>query len=291
MSSSLSQWLALREAADWAARSELLVDCLLDALAPVETVQALDLCTGTGSNLRYLMERLPQPQRWLVVDGDAALLEEVPTKLSAWARARGCSTHTEGQASHVRCSGVDSRIETRQMDLARLDPALFEGRHLVTAAALLDLVSESWLRALAAGCHAVGAAALFTITYNGGSSCDPGEPEDEMVRELMNLHQRTDKGLGGPAAGPEAATMAERIFTEAGFHVQRAPSDWSLTPSDRAFQRMLIEGWAHAAKEISPAHTDTIADWLRRRLAHVAAGRSRVVVNHEDLVAVLRTAS
>ena len=84
--------------------------------------------------------------------------------------------------------------------------------------------------------------------------------------------------------------MAERIFEEAGFHVQRAPSDWSLTPSDRAVQRMLIDGWARAATEISPAHTDTIADWLRRRLAHVAAGRSRVVVNHDDLVAVHRRA-
>jgi hypothetical protein len=253
-------------------------------------VHGLDLCTGTGSNLRYLMERLPQPQRWLVVDADAALLEEVPTKLSAWARARGCSIHTERRTSHVRCSGVDSEVETRPMNLDRLDPALFEGRHLVTASALLDLVSESWLRALATRCHAVGAAALFTITYNGGSSCDPAEPEDEMVRELMNLHQKTDKGLGGPAAGPEAATLAERIFEEAGFRVQRAPSDWSLGPSERAFQRMLIEGWAHAAVEISPARANTIADWLRRRLAHVAAGRSTVVVNHDDLVAVHRTA-
>ena len=60
--------------------------------------------------------------------------------------------------------------------------------------------------------------------------------------------------------------------------------------SERAFQQMLMEGWAHAATEISPAHAGTIADWLRRRLAHVAAGRSTVVVNHDDLVAVLRTA-
>lgn len=290
MSDSLSEWLALREAADWAARSQTLVDRLREALAPIQRVHGLDLCTGTGSNLRYLMDRLPQPQRWLVVDQDAGLLDEVPARLAAWAHARGCSIRTKGRACQVRCDRFDCDIETRQMNLDRLDPMLFEGRHLVTASALLDLVSESWLCALATRCHAAGAAALFTMTYNGASSCDPAEPEDEMVRELMNLHQRTDKGLGGPAAGPEAANMAERIFEDAGFRVQRAPSDWSLAPSDRQFQRMLLEGWAHAATEISPNHRDTIADWLRRRLEHVAAGRSRVVVNHDDLVAVHRTA-
>ena len=288
MSESLSEWLGLREAADWAARSETLLNRLRAALAPLEAVHGLDLCTGTGSNLRYLMDRLPKRQRWLVVDRDARLLDEIPARLATWAGARGCSVHTEGWRSRVRCDRVDYEIDTRQMDLDRLDSGLFEGRHLVAASALLDLVSESWLRTLATRCHAVGAAALFTMTYNGGSSCDPGEPEDEMVRELMNLHQKTDKGLGGPAAGPEAAALAERIFAEAGFHVERAPSDWSLGPSERAFQRTLIEGWAHAATEISPEHADAIADWLRRRLDHVAAGRSRVIVNHDDLVAVRR---
>jgi hypothetical protein len=288
MSNSLSEWLALREAADWAARSELLVDRVREVLAPIDTVHALDLCTGTGSNLRYLMDRLPKPQRWLAIDRDAALLEELPAKLTPWARARGCSVHTGGPATYVRCDRIDSVIETRQMNLERLDAAIFEGRHLVSASALLDLVSESWLRVLATRCHAAGAAALFAVTYNGGSSCDPAEPEDEMVRELMNLHQRTDKGLGGPAAGPDAAAVTKRVFEDAGFEVQPAVSDWSLGPPDRAFQRMLIEGWAHAATEISPKHTDVVADWLRRRLEHVEAGRSSVIVNHDDLLAVRR---
>ena len=290
MTELLSEWLALREAADWAARSETLFDRVREVLAPLRTVHGLDLCTGTGSNLRYLMDRLPQSQRWLVVDQDSRLLDEVPTRLALWASARACSAHTQGDTSRIRSNRFEYEIETRQMNLHQLDAALFEGRHLVSASALLDLVSESWLRALAARCADAGAVALFTITYNGGSSCDPVEPEDDMVRQLMNLHQITDKGLGGPAAGPEATTSAARIFEEAGFCVQRAPSNWSLGPSEPAFQRMLIEGWAHAATEISPKHADTTADWLRRRLDHVAAGRSSVIVNHEDLIALPRTA-
>jgi hypothetical protein len=33
-----------------------------------------------------------------------------------------------------------------------------------------------------------------------------------------------------------------------------------------------------------------VAAWLRRRLEHVEAGRSSVIVNHDDLVAVRRPA-
>jgi hypothetical protein len=284
MNDSLSEWLALREAADWAARSEVLVQRVGDALTQGGSVRGLDLCTGTGSNLRYLLHRLHGQQQWLVVDRDAALLEEVPIRLSAWAYAKGCTVATHGRVSHVRGDRVDAEVETRQMNLERLDAAIFEGRNLVTASALLDLVSESWLRVLAARCRAAGAAALFSITYNGQSSCDPAEPEDDMVRELMNLHQRTDKGLGGPAAGPEASAVAGRVFEEAGYRVERASSDWLLEPSEHEFQRQLIEGWAHAASEIAPRYTSAIAEWRRRRLAHVDAGHSRIVVGHVDML-------
>ena len=285
MNESLSEWLALREAADWAARSERLVRRATELLSPAGTVRGLDLCTGSGSNIRYLIERLPRHQRWLVVDRDAALLEEVPTRLSTWAQARNCTVRTEGHVSHIRSADLDCDVETREMNLTRLDAELFEGRTLVTASALLDLVSESWLQALADHCRAVGAVALFSITYDGRSSCDPVEPEDDMVRELMNRHQRTDKGLGGPAAGPEGSAVAERVFEAAGYQVEREASDWSLGPSEQEFQRQLIEGWAHAASEVAPDQSKTIADWLTRRLAQVEAGRSRIVVNHIDMMA------
>jgi len=282
---SLSDWLAVREPADVTARSAILVERVRHALASTDTVRGLDLCTGTGSNLRYLIDRLPGRQTWLAADRDARLLEELPTKLRTWAEARGYSMRTQGQVSSLRGGRCECDVETRAMDLHRLDAGLFDGRNLVTASALLDLVSESWLRLLATRCREAGATALFTLTYDGRSSCDPVEPEDDMVRELMNVHQKTDKGLGGRAEGPDAWSVAERVFTEAGYRVECAPSDWSIGPSERTFQRMLIDGWARAAVEIAPERADTIADWLRGRLEHLEAGRSRIVVNHVDMVA------
>jgi hypothetical protein len=50
---------------------------------------------------------------------------------------------------------------------------------------------------------------------------------------------------------------------------------------------MLIEGWAGAATEMVRDRAPTIARWRARRLAHVGAGRSRLVVGHDDLAAWL----
>ena len=225
----------------------------------------LDLAAGTGSNLRYLADRLTGEQRWLLVDHDPALLAE--------ARRR---TSRDRPAYH---------IDTREMDLAGLTVAvrgMFDGRALVTASALLDLVSEDWLRALAARCRESGSAVLFALSYDGRMQCSPEESGDRAVRDLVNLHQRTDKGFG-PALGAGATDAAVRCFAELGYHMRREPSDWTLTPEQTALQRELIDGWADAALAIVPGQHVMIEEWRRRRLAHVEARRSRVIVGHEDL--------
>jgi len=267
MGHSLAEWLMLREPFDVAARSDRLARVVSNTLAGDRPVKIVDLGTGRGSNVRYLSGHLPLPQQWLLLDEDAVVLEQLPGAM-------------------VGRLDAQCAIEVRQVNLGALDSTMFDGRHLVTASALLDLVSESWLDSLAQHCHAVRAAGLFALTYNGKSRCSPAEPEDDEIRELMNRHQRAnDKGFGR-AAGPDAIAAAERSFKAVGYRVGRAASDWNLPPDARETQRELVDGWADAASEIAPARSAMITSWLRRRHGHIDAGRSQIVVGHEDLIAV-----
>jgi hypothetical protein len=288
MADSLLNWLALREPADVAARSTTLTRAIVDVLGRRDHVSVLDLGSGTGSSVRYLAGHLSTPQRWLLVDRDPALLAEVRARTSSWGAVRGYEVTTDRDALMIRGRQVDCCIETRRLDLGRLtDPQIFSGRHLVTASALLDLVSEAWLGALARHCRESGAAVLFALTYTGRSRCLPAEPEDDRIRELMNRHQRASDHGFGTAAGPEAVECAARCFGAVGYHVRRAGSDWMLSPDTRALQRHLIEGWAEAAQEIAPGQATMVERWLTRRLAHVEAHRSHITVGHEDLAAWL----
>jgi hypothetical protein len=286
MASTLSHWLHVREPADHAARSGDLARTVAGVVARAAPLSVLDLGTGTGSNVRYLAPRLPGCQRWLVVDRDPSVLEQLPHEMRSWGEALGFEVLTDSHGCVIRGTQLDCVVETRQLDLNRLPgPEIFGGRHLVTASALLDLVSEEWLRALAAQCRAAGAATLFALTYTGRSRCSPVEPDDGMIRELLNRHQKTDKGLGGAAAGPEASALAARCFEEAGYHVSIAASDWSLGRGAEELQQMLIEGWTVPAMELAPRDADRITRWRDRRLAHVRTGYSKMIVGHTDIAA------
>lgn len=285
MTASLSHWLALREPFDTAARSVSLTHAVADRLPRDRPVRILDLGCGTGSNLRYLARHMPVDQQWLLVDRDPLVLAGMPPRMSAWSQTRPSVRSPASEASAGDCFQTVP-YETRQLDLGARDALeIFVDRDLVTASALLDLVSASFLAWLAERCRASGAVALFALTYTGRSTCTPAEPEDDEICALLNRHQeQIDKGFG-PAAGPGAVACTERAFVAAGYRVRREPSDWQIGPDARDLQRLLMQGWADAAVEMAPAESATIADWRARRLAHVEAGRSRIAVSHEDLAA------
>ncbi len=284
-----ADWLTIRESADAAARSVAVTDAVAEHLAsrvgPGSELSILDLGSGTGANLRYLAGRLPRPQCWRLVDRDAVLLAQVLPRVSAWATGRGAIVSGTPCGTVVRGSDLDCRIEVRRVDLARLDRAdLFGGRALVTASALLDLVSARWLHQLAEACGGVGAVVLFVLTYDGRWSCTPEDRSDETVRQLVNRHQHSVKGFGR-ALGPDATGHAARAFEAVGYEVQSASSDWRLGPTDGVLQRALIEGWSTAARQIDPSSADAIEAWRARRLAWVGEAVSQIDVGHSDLAA------
>ena len=138
---------------------------------------------------------------------------------------------------------------------------------------------------------------LFALTYDGEIRCVPKDPEDDAICDLVNRHQRRDKGFG-PALGPAAAGVAERCFADLGYHVEREATPWILAPDVPGgvvaadggvleLQRQLIEGWAEAAADVAPEELPSIDRWRTRRLEHVTANRSRLTVGHADVAAWL----
>ena len=253
-----AEWLRLREPVDHAARSATLTAEVLRVL-PRGPVGILDLGCGTGSNLRYLRDQISDAA-WLLVDHDPSLLAQVP------------------RVPNVR---------TVESDLRELDDGLFAGCALVTASALLDLVSETWLRQLVAQCRALGAAALFALTYDGRLGFEPAEPDDALIRDLVNCHQRTDKGFG-PALGPSAVAAAADLFRSSGHDVRIAASDWVVRRASApdALQEQLIDGWADAAADMAPDRAGLIETWRRTRRSQVTSGQSVLTVGHQDLAAL-----
>jgi hypothetical protein len=279
-------WLELREPFDAAARAASLVAELKRHVtlgtndAPLAIV---DLGAGAGSNLRCLAPLLGGVQRWRLVDHDAGLLEAALTTTHAWAAARGAEVRRSGSNLTIRAADLTCDVECERAGLEDLHGVELSAGGLVTAAALLDLVSHDWLEALARRCRMARAAILFALTYDGRTTAKPAEPEDSVVLAMFNRHQLFDKGFG-PALGLRAADAAERAFEAHGYELRVATSDWLISPKDHAMQLQLLDGWLGAALEIAPESRAALLSWLERRRAHVLAGRSELRVGHVDLV-------
>jgi hypothetical protein len=283
-----ADWLGLREPADTAARPPDLIDWIAPSLPRDRSVHVLDLATGTGSNLRYLAPRLGGLQQWVLADHDPALLGAMPERLATWAAANDVAVGTAGKSLTLQNAAFSCRVDPLQVDLAHdLGTIDFTRFDLVSTAALLDLVSDVWLEDLVRRCVDSGCSLLFALSYDGRIDCTPVDPFDARIRDLVNDHQRTEKGFG-PALGPDAATRTVRLLERLGYEVRAEQSDWRIDAAQSALQTELITGWASAAAEVALDERASIEAWLQRRLAWVRDGQSRLVVGHVDVAGRVR---
>jgi len=281
-----ADWLALREPFDLAARAEAAATLDLRGMAnrmrrEGRPLEVLDLACGTGANLRALAPRLGGAQRWLLVDHDPRLLAALPGVFAAWSRAQGFALRAVAEGLHI--DGPDWRAELRWRcaDLASgLDAVPFAEAQLVSAAALLDLVSMPWLEALFAHVRKAGAAMFFALSVDGRVRWRSAVEEDDAIQRLFEAHQRRDKGFG-PALGGDAPASAAAFLAAAGYGVTQARSDWQVEEVEML--RALIDGMATAALEQAPAAQARVEAWRARRMA--AAPSTRLQVGHVDMLA------
>ena len=259
-------WLELREAADAAARSRELVRQLRRRV-PAGAVWAVhDLACGSGAMGRWLAPLLPGSQRWVLYDRDAELLELA--------------------AAHVPSGAADGAevvVETRLSDVTRLDAGDLVGATLVTASALLDLLTLDELTALIDAGAGAGCPVLFALSVTGRVQLLPADPLDNRIAAAFDAHQRRDT-VRGRLLGPDAVPAAVESFRRLGAEVVVRPSPWRLGAADSGLAVEWLTGWVDAACEQDPALVPDAGPYLRRRLREAAAGALAVTVGHADLL-------
>ena len=261
-------WLALREPADATARAGELVDALVRHLPPDRPLVVHDLGCGTGSMVRWLAPRLPGPQRWVLHDRDRDLLDLVatyPLPLSG--------------------DGTAVTVETRPGDITRLRPEGLRHADLLTASALLDMMTAAELARFVTGCVGAGCPVLVTLSVVGRVELGPPDPLDGDLADAFNAHQRRATPTGA-LLGPDASAAAVAGLGAADLDVTVRPSPWRLGSDHRRLAAAWLTGWVDAAVEQRSDLAAEAESYTRRRLAQAAAGTLTVTVHHEDLLAV-----
>jgi SAM-dependent methyltransferase len=244
-------WLSLREPADIAARDHALLSAAA-ACVPANGA-VLDLGSGTGSTARAFAAGGFDGLRWRFFDNDPSLLAEA-------ARQTPKSEQVLG-------------------DLADVAALPLEGVSLVTASALLDLMSQSWVDALAERLWRERIPFYAALSYDGQMRWTPELPLDASVTHHFNLHQCTDKGIGA-ALGPDSGVQSAHALRSRGFDLVVAQSPWILGAPHAKLHIELLQGIGEAAAE---AGLDTAPAWTQARRA--TAAQSEGIIGHTDILA------
>jgi SAM-dependent methyltransferase len=259
-------WLELREPADAEARARDLAEALERALPASGPRVIHDLGCGTGAMGRWLAPLLAGPQHWVLHDRDPDLL-----KLAA------------ADAPGPAADGAPVTVEARREDIARMPARDLAGATLITASALLDMLTADELDRLAGLCGAVGCPILLTLSVIGSVEITPADPLDRRVAAAFDAHQRraTERGR---LLGPDAVDFAARAFRRRGAEILVRPSPWQLGPAHSALAVEWFTGWVGAACEQEVELAGQCGPYVRRRLGQASAGELAVTVGHADLL-------
>ena len=259
-------WLDRREAADGAARSRALVDRLRRRVPADGGWLTHDLACGSGSMGRWLAPLLPGPQRWILHDRDPDLLEQALLGVP-------------GPAA----DGADVAIETRVSDVTQFGSDELAGATLVTASALLDLLTREELARLIDACAGAGCPVLLALSVSGRVQLLPADPLDAPIAAAFNAHQRRWTSRGR-LLGPDAVDTAVQGFRQLGAEVIVRPSPWRLGVAESDLAVEWLTGWVDAACEQEPALALDADLYRRRRMREAAVGALAVTVGHTDLL-------
>jgi hypothetical protein len=260
------EWLDVRERADAAARARELVGHLRRRPPAGGHWVIHDLACGSGAMGRWLAPLLPGPQRWILHDRDADLL--------ALAAA-----DVPGPAA----DGTAVAVETRLSDVTKLGRDDLAGATLITASALLDLLTGDELAGLIGACAAAGCPVLFMLSVTGRVQLAPADQLDSRVAAAFDAHQRRMTSRGR-MLGPGAVEAAVEGFRQRGAEVIVSSSPWRLGAAETGLAVEWLTGWVGAACEQAAGLAADADLYRRRRLREAKAGRLAVTVGHADLL-------
>jgi len=255
-----NNWLKLRESVDKKSRNLKIIELINKKFNSYNSVSIIDLGTGAGSNYNYLKPKLKFYQNWLFTDISINSMNYFKQNLN-----------------------LSKKIITTKFQIfdviKDLDKIKFQTFDIVTGSAFLDILPRNWFYRF----HKFNSKTeiiLFALNYNGNFKFFPKHKYDKNIVNLFNKDQKTDKGIGDKAVGPDCSSLINNTFKRT-HHTYLMNSNWDVEKNYQ-FQKYFLY---FCSKVIENNKVD-YSSWLNFRYNCIKQRTSRLILQNTDFLAI-----
>ena len=155
----------------------------------------------------------------------------------------------------------------------------FNDYNLVTGSAFLDILPKSWFKNF----HKLNVdteIVYFALNYNGNFKFFPKHKDDKKILNIFNKDQKSDKGIGKVAVGPDCTELINKVFKRT-HKTYVLDSTWDVS-KNYEFQIYFL----NFCREIIQKNKLNFDDWLKFRLRSIKEKNSRFILNNTDFLAI-----
>ena len=255
-----NNWLKLRETVDKKSRNLKIIKLINKKFNNNEPISIIDLGTGAGSNFNYLKPKLKFYQNWVFTDISSNSMDYFKR--------------------NIKLSNKIIKTKFQIFDVIKdLNKIKFKSFDIVTGSAFLDILPRRWFYKF----HKFNInteIVLFALNYNGDFKFFPKHKYDKKIVNFFNKDQKTDKGIGNKAIGPDCSKLINNVFKKT-HNTYLMNSKWDVVKNYQ-FQKYFLY---FCSKVIKKNRVD-YSSWLKFRYNCIKQRNSKLILQNTDFLAI-----
>ena len=208
------------------------------------------------------------------------ILEFPDTKVIALDRDPKSKTIAIKFKKNIKLSSKIKKTNFKIVDVINnLEKINFNDYNLVTGSAFLDILPKTWFKNF----HKLNVdteIVYFALNYNGNFKFFPKHKDDKKILNNFNKDQKSDKGIGEVAVGPDCTELINKVFKRT-HKTYVLDSTWDVS-KNYEFQIYFL----NFCREIIQKNKLNFDDWLKFRLKCIKEKNSRFILNNTDFLAI-----
>jgi len=278
----LSNWLTDRFEVDAEARNKKVEANFLEMIIEKEHLNLIDLGSGTGGNLVYLLPKIKCNQSWYLVEQDMVLIKACQQRLSKMYK-----TSLSGNEMSLTNGAQAINLKWFHMDIVDfLEQHSYQNNFdILTASALFDVLPKTTYQKIVDFARSKELILFGTLNYENTFFKNATET-DNYYTKLYQKHMKLPQTYGIKMGGDCKADMLSLLNETEKQSLILNESNWLLNQAHSSMLKQLIQFFAESIPDLLTTKDEQKAfnNWISLKNQQVEHNELSVIVEHFDFL-------